>query len=204
MYKTKYKIVTAFLAIICGVLFFSYSSTSRTSFQKYDLEKGILTFSYDFPLMKSPIEKKIYFSNYGATEYFEFFNNENSSRLPILKIDNIEHIFIADSMVISKERGFDFIFEKLTKRKKSKLSNDDLDIIKISDTLIYNKDCKLIEFKIKSTKQKGKAALWKGIPIWINSKWEKGLHEDLTLIKIDLESDIPIEKTKVMDYIDME
>lgn len=107
-------------------------------------------------------------------------------------------------MTITSERIPMTIFEKLILKKDSKLSNKNLIIKKETDTLIFNKSCALIEFDILETGQNGKAALWNGIPIWVNSKWEKGIYENISLIELDLTSEIPIEKTKIMDYVDTE
>ena len=107
-------------------------------------------------------------------------------------------------MTVSKERGFDFIYEKLVHNKTSNLFNEELVILSKSDTIINNKNCELIEFTLNHTEQKGKAALWKGIPIWVNSMWDKRLYENINLIHIDLTSEIPVEKTKIMDYVDTE
>lgn len=177
-------------------------SSYKSNYKKYDIEKGIITYSLEFPLKEKPIEKRIYFSNYGATEYFEYSNKDNRNLMPIIKIDSLEYTFLTDSLVLSSQRLPISIFEKLTKRKNSKLSNNNLKILKESDTLISNKKCKLIEFKILGTKQNGKAALWKGIPIWVKSQWEEGLYENLELIELDLNSVIPTHKKILMNYVD--
>ncbi|MEM6802304.1 MAG: hypothetical protein AAF696_12925, partial [Bacteroidota bacterium] len=178
-------------------------TSSEKEFQKYELEKGIFTYSLHFPSTERSIQQKVYFSNYGAVEYFEFAKDENFPRTPILKIDHMEYVFTSDSMAVANDRGKDFIFEKLTKKKNSRLSNDGLSILKSTDTLILGKKCELITFNINSTGQKGKAALWKGIPLWVNSQWGKGIYENLTPIELDLSTDIPIEKRQLMDYIDI-
>lgn len=124
--------------------------------------------------------------------------------MPIFKKDSLEYVYVTDSMTVHTKRDFDFIHEKLVQNKKSNLFNKELVILKKSDTIISDKNCELIEFKLSYTGQKGKAALWNGIPIWINSTWEKGLYENVNLLNIDLTSEIPIEKTKIMDYVDTE
>ena len=150
------------------------------------------------------IEQKVYFSNYGSTEFFEFVNEEDFPTFPIFKKDSLEYTFVSDSMTIKSERAPMTIFEKLVLKRDSKLFDKNLLINKKTDTIIFDKKCKLIEFEILETGQNGKAALWKGIPVWVNSQWEKGLYENINLISLDLKSEIPIEKTKIMDYVDTE
>lgn len=179
-------------------------SSGRNAFSKYDLEEGIVIYSVQYALQENPVEQKVYFTHFGATEYIDYLNKRQFKVFPILKQDDLQYVFVTDSMTVTSDRNFDFLFEKLIKKKGSALSNDDLVILKKSDTLAYGKKCELIEFKITSTGQKGKAALWKGIPLWANSEIEEGLYESLHLIELDLTSKIPVEKTKLMDYIDKE
>ncbi len=191
--------------IIISLIFILVScSSSKDSFRKYGLEKGIITYSLKIPLKKNPIEQKVYFTNYGSSEYIEYVNNEDFPTFPIFKKDSLEYVYVTDSMTINKERSFDFIYEKLVGKEKSNLFNKDLIILNKADTIINDKNCELIVFKLKQTGQNGKAALWKGIPIWVNSKWEKGLYENINLISLDLKSEIPIEKTKIMDHVETE
>ena len=179
-------------------------SVSKKNYKKYDIEKGIITYSLNYPLADEVIKQKIYFTNYGSTEYIESVKKSDSLIMPVFKKDSIEYVYVTDSMTINTNRGFDFIYEKLVQRKKSNLFNEELIILNKSDTIISDKNCELIEFKLSLTGQKGKAALWNGIPIWVNSIWEKGIYENVNLINIDLTSEIPIEKTKIMDYVDTE
>ena len=188
------KLIVLLLLIGCSV--------KKYNFQKYGIKKGVITYSLEYPLINQPVEQRVYFTDFGATEYIEISQNEEVPR--IIKIDNVEHVFVTDSMTVSKERGFDFIYEKLVKNRKSKLFNKELKILSKSDTIINEKKCELIGFEFHNTGQKGKAALWKGIPLWVNSVWEKGLYENLNLISIDLSSEIPIEKTRIMNYVDVE
>ena len=193
------------IIIIISLILIQVSCTSsQDNFRKYDVEKGTITYSLKIPLKNNLIEQKVYFTNYGSSEYIEYVNNEDFPTFPIFKKDSLEYVYVTDSMTINKERGFDFIYEKLVGKEKSNLFNKDLIILNKSDTIIDDKNCELIDFKLKQTGQNGKAALWKGIPIWVNSKWEKGLYENINLISLDLKSEIPIEKTKIMDYVDTE
>ena len=193
------------IIIIISLILIQVSCTSsKDNFRKYDVEKGTITYSLKIPLKNNLIEQKVYFTNYGSSEYIEYVNNEDFPTFPIFKKDSLEYVYVTDSMTINKERGFDFIYEKLVGKEKSNLFNKDLIILNKSDTIIDDKNCELIDFKLKQTGQNGKAALWKGIPIWVNSKWEKGLYENINLISLDLKSEIPIEKTKIMDYVDTE
>ena len=179
-------------------------SSSKNEFRKYEIKKGIIKYSYKHPLKNNLIEQKVYFTNYGSTEFFEYVNEEDFPTFSILKKDSLEYTFVTDSMTITSERIPMTIFEKLIFQKDSKLVNKDLIVRKITDTVIFDKNCKLIEFEILKTGQNGKAALWNGIPVWVNSQWEKGLYENINLISLDLKSEIPIEKTKIMDYVDTE
>jgi hypothetical protein len=192
------------LIVITLFIILTSCSSSKDNYRKYNIEKGIITYIIKSPLKDKFIEQKVYFTDYGSTEYIEFVNKEKFPTLPILKKDSLEYIFLTDSMTIKKERGFDFIYEKLIKKNKSKLSNKQLTITKESDTLIHNKKCELFKFRINNTGQKGKVALWQGIPIWINSEWEKGLSENAISVRLDFTSEIPIYKTKIMDYIETE
>ena len=178
--------------------------TEENIFRKYDIEKGILKFALNHPLKVKTIEFRVYFTEYGATEYFEYINEEDFPTQSMLKKDSLQYLFVTDSMTVTTNRNFDYIIEKLIKRKDSKLTNDDLILLNRADTLIKNRKCELFDFKLGRTGQIGKAALWKGIPIWVNSQWEKGLVENIEIIEIDLSSDIPIEKTQIMDYVDVE
>lgn len=191
------------IRIIIFLMFF-YNCSSTKEYRKYNVEKGIITYSLKHPLKSKPIEQRVYFTNYGSTEYIEFVNKEDFPNLPILKKDSLEYVFVTDTMTIKNTRGFDYIYEKLIKRNNSELSNKELSLAFKSDTLIQNKNCELFNFIINDTKQSGKVALWKGVPIWVNSELEKGIYENVELIELDLTSKIPIEKTKIMDYIDTE
>ncbi|CAL2101366.1 protein of unknown function [Tenacibaculum sp. 190130A14a] len=191
------KLIIAFFLISCSC------SSVKNKYRKYDIEKGILTYSIHH-YFKDSILQKIYFTNYGATEYIEPLRKDNSSILPILKNEKSEYIFVSDSMVISSNRGFDYIYEKLVTNTSSELFNNTLNITHKKDTVVNNKKCDFIHFQISKTGQSGKAILWKGIPIWVISQVEKGLFEKVNLISIDLESDIPMQKRKLMPYVDSE
>lgn len=188
------------LLILVVVTLTSCVSTKKKH-KKYAVKKGIITYALKYPLTTDLITQKVYFTNYGATEYIESHSTTNTPTFPILKKDSLEYVFVTDSIYIENERGTDFIFEKLT---TSQLPQNDLTLIKKSDTIIHHKKCNLFDFKFHKTNQKGKVALWKGIPLWVSSKLEEGLSENLTLIELDLKSEIPIEKTKVGNSINPE
>lgn len=194
------------MRIAISIIFISLigCSISKNNYKKYDIEKGVITYSLDYPNTDEVIEQKVYFTNYGSTEYIEILEKKGFPTMPILKKDSLEYVYVTDSMTMNKERGFDFIYEKLVYRKQSNLFNKELIVFNKLDTIINDKNCELIEFRLSYTGQKGKAALWNGIPIWVNSMWEKGVYENVNLISIDLTSEIPIEKTKIMDYVDNE
>ncbi len=192
------------ISIIITLLILISCSSSKNNFGKYEIEKGTITYSLKTTMTSGSVEQKVYFTNYGSSEYIENVNKQDFPTFPIFKKDSIEYIYVSDSMAINNKRGMDFVYEKLVQKKESNLFNEDLIVTAKSDTIINAKHCKLIHFKLKSTGQKGKAALWKGIPIWVNSKWEKGLYENVTIIKLDLKSKIPVQKTKIMDYVDTE
>jgi len=189
--------------VIILVVFIFGCSSDRINYQKYDISSGVLTYEVDFPFQKHPIKQRVYFSDYGATEYFEFVNKEEFPTLPILKKDSLEYVFVSDSIAIKNPRTFMHIFEKLTKKSDSYLSNDDLVILSSSDTIVDQRKCVKIDFKIPSTGQTGKAALYKGIPIWVDSTWQEGVHENLKLIDLNTDSTIPIKKTKLMEYVNV-
>lgn len=128
-------------------------------FKKYEIEKGILTYSLAHPLIENPVEKRVYFSNFGATEYFEFVHEESFPTLPILKIDSFEYVFVTDSMAISTPRTPMSIFERLTYQIGLDTAKTDLEISTRSDTVFDGKPCQLLEFTIASTGQHGKAIL---------------------------------------------
>ena len=175
----------------------------ETNFQQKPTNPESLAFSYEKIRTYETIPETDYTGAYSVIDATRK-SGKDFFAMPIFKKDSIEYIYLTDSITVNKERGFDFIYEKLVHRKTSKLFNKELIILSKSDTIINDKNCELIEFKLIYTGQTGKAALWNGIPIWINSMWEKGIYENVNLINIDLTSKIPIEKTKIMDYVDTE
>jgi len=143
--------------VIILVVFIFGCSSDRINYQKYDISSGVLTYEVDFPFQKHPIKQRVYFSDYGATEYFEFVNKEEFPTLPILKKDSLEYVFVSDSIAIKNPRTFMHIFEKLTKKSDSYLSNDDLVILSSSDTIDstwqegVHENLKLIDLNTDST-----------------------------------------------------
>lgn len=192
--------------LVLGTILLLYASCENASedFRKYDIESGIATYTYGVPSLVNPTNQRIYFSNYGATEYIEFEHMQGRPNFPILKIDSLEYTLVGDSMAITTPRTPTTIFEKLITRKNSKLRFEELTILNRSDTLIMNRPYELIDFEISPGGMKGQAALWKGIPLWASCQWESGLMETLMLTDLDVETAIPVAKRSLMPYMDVE
>ncbi|MGD1848435.1 MAG: hypothetical protein ACFB10_23840 [Salibacteraceae bacterium] len=170
-------------------------------YEKFEVKEAIAHYRLQHPLSTAPVEQKVYISNYGATEYFEFVNKREPPFFPTLKMDRMEHVFVTDSTTVSVTRGYDFLYENLVLNPNSKLYNWDLVVQSEADTNIQGYSCNLISFLIEPLKYPGKAALWKGIPLWGKVRWESGQVETLELIELDLDSAIPQEKTRLMEWV---
>lgn len=193
----------SFLFIIFSLVFFGCTHNKKT-FAKYDLESGIMTYEWSNAFFKEAVIVKVYISEYGAIEYYEYSEVNGRNLFPILKKDSLEYVFVSDSIALLKQRGYDTVFEKLVFFENSMLYNQSLITEFISDTVVNEKKCKLVAFKISSTGQKGKAAIWMGVPIWVESELDVGFNEDIFLLEIDIDSEIPEERYKIMDYVELD
>ena len=178
-------------------------NSKKGDFGKYSIESGFLTYEMTHFLSNERIEQNVYFTEYGANEYFEFTDKTNPRHFSILKQDSVQYLFLSDSMAIKDERTFDNIFEKCVFKKKSQLVLSDFEFQHVSDTIYMDRQCQVFEFELTSTAQKGTAIVWKNIPLRIESTVH-GLTENIVVTNIDANSNQPMEKTRLQDYVDYE
>ncbi|MGD1848432.1 MAG: hypothetical protein ACFB10_23825 [Salibacteraceae bacterium] len=150
-------------------------------------------------LWTTTFDTKVYISNYGATEYFEFSNPQYTTLGNHLKIDGLEHAFTGDQKGTPLERSYNFIYDKAVFLPGSKLNYQDYTIEKESDTLIQNYPCRLVQFYDREKEMHGEVALWKNIPLWGALYSGETVWESMELIELDVKSDIPEEKTRLME-----
>lgn len=178
-------------------------NSKKDDFRKYSIESGFLTYELTHILSNERIEQNVYFTDYGANEYFEFTDKTNPRHFSILKQDSVQYLFLSDSMAIKDERTFDNIFEKCVFNKKSQLALSDFEFQHVLDTIYMDRKCQVLEFELTSTTQKGRAIVWRNIPLRIESTVQ-GLTENIVVTNIDTSSNQPMEKTRLQDYVDYE
>ena len=190
------------IGLVSFFLITSFNSI-QDDYRKYSIESGFLTYELTHFLSKEKIEQNVYFTNYGAFEYFEFTDKTNPRYLPVLKQDSVQYLFLSDSVAIKSDRTFDNIFEKCVFEKNSQLASSDFEFQHVSDITYMDRACQVFEFEFNSTAQKGTAIVWKNIPLSIESTVE-GQIEHIIVTNIDTNSNKPMEKTKLQDYVDYE
>ncbi len=177
-------------------------SSAPDPYHKFEIEEAILTYRMNWT--GQSIEVKTYFSNYGATEYMEFLEPRPENLGDIFKIDSLEHLFVGDSMTVHSSRSYSFLFDSMVFLPESKLNNPHYCIASESDTLIQGYPCRLIHFYKDEFDIRGKVALWKNIPLWGVEFMDAPpkLWESMEMIELDLETEIPEEKKRLMEWVD--
>tara|TARA_B100000780_G_scaffold279093_1_gene255500 strand:- start:4208 stop:4843 length:636 start_codon:yes stop_codon:yes gene_type:complete len=175
----------------------------KEDFRKYSIESGFLTYELTHFLSNERIEQNVYFTNYGANEYFEFTDKTNPRHFSILKQDSVQYLFLSDSMAIKHQRTSDNIFEDCVFDKNSQLYSRDFEFLLISDTVYLDRKCQVYKFEIDRIGQEGTAIVWNNIPLNIQSELQ-GMTYNVVVTMIDTNSNQPMRKTKLHDFVDYE
>ncbi len=174
--------------------------SSDTAFKKYTIEKGRIQFELKNSQSEDIYVEQVYFTNYGATEFYEFPGNNDPKFQTVFKQDSMQYALAADSSAQAADRQAENLFEKCIFDKTSKLYPKDLAFEKVRDMTYMGRPCQVYKFILGKSGMKGMAIVWNNIPLYINAK-TVGFTESITVTKIDIETAVPNDKKSLPKFI---